>query len=143
MKFSTLYGLSERRKKMTHLRLYHVKLDFDAVFLLMFSSTSFASKFDAMSRPTCHVVTSGDLVSCNNFHYTISYCKQVGAGVLNTELFAAEQAQDRINTILLVTNEILNTDIYVTLYTNSKMFYDPLAGKNSNEKQQILINLDF
>jgi hypothetical protein len=120
--------------------LKFVKLDVDALRLLVFTDASFANNKD-LSSQIGYVLVLADTTKANIVHWSSVKCKRVTRSVLASELYGMAHGYDIGAAIKSTVDKVLQTNLPLVLCTDSKSLYDCLVRLGTTAEKRLMVDV--
>jgi hypothetical protein len=120
--------------------LKFVKLDVDALRLLVFTDASFANNKD-LSSQIGYVLVLADTTKANIVHWSLVKCKRVTRSVLASELYGMAHGYDIGAAIKSTVDKVLQTNLPLVLCTDSKSLYDCLVRLGTTAEKRLMVDV--
>ena len=120
--------------------LKFVKLDVDALWLLVFTDASFANNKD-LSSQIGYVLVLADTTKANIVHWSLVKCKRVTRSVLASELYGMAHGYDIGAAIKSTVDKVLQTNLPLILCTDSKSLYDCLVRLGTTAEKRLMVDV--
>lgn len=128
-------------KKRPSLSLSYVPLEPTSLGVVVFTDASFASNADLTSQSVFVIGLVVKQSKGNNVHYDSLKSKRVPRRVLASELFAVIHEFDFASAMRKTILDMLDRQVLITVYTDSKILYDAMTGMNTTTEVRLLIYL--
>lgn len=126
-----------------HQVLKFVALDVSTPFIAVIIDASFANNSDRSSQFGVLINLTDEQQNCNVIHYTSSKSQRIARSALEAQLFALVNGFDPVCTLRLAINNILNRQVPLKLFTDSKSLFDGIVGLNFTNEKRLLIDLQM
>jgi hypothetical protein len=107
--------------------LIYIKLDINTLRLLVFMDALFANNRDLLLQIGYILVLADITNKANIIYWSLTKCKRVTRSVLALELYAMAHGFDIGAAIKLTIEQLLQIELPLVLYTNSKLLYECLV----------------
>ena len=121
--------------------LRFVKLDKDALKLLVFTDASFANNKDLSSQIGFLLVLADESNQANIVHWSSIKCKRVTRSVLASELYAMAHGFDIGGVVKSTVSHVLRINLPLVLCTDSKSLYDCLVKLGTTQEKRLMVDL--
>ena len=118
-----------------------MKLDRNTLQLLVFTNTAFANNKDFSSQIRALLVAANANNDANILYWVFVKCKRVTRSVLASELLGMVYRFDMAHLIKTTLNLILNKDIPLVVYINSKSLYNCLVKLGTTQEKRLIIDV--
>ena len=118
-----------------------VKLNVESVSISVFVDASFAKNRDFSSQLGYVIALTDEDGNSNIIHYQSSKSKRVARSVLSAEMFAMVIGFDMAAVLRFFLNDLLNRNVRMNLFTDSRCLYDNLTTLRSTTEKRLLIDL--
>ncbi|RFU28087.1 hypothetical protein B7463_g8248, partial [Scytalidium lignicola] len=118
-----------------------VKLDKETLQLLVFTDISFVNNRDLSSQIGYIVTLANRKGNVNTLYWTLVKCKRVTHSVLASELYRIAHGFDMRVAIKSTIEGILEIDLPLVIYTDSRSLYDCLVKLGTIQEKRLMIDM--
>ncbi|SRR6266567_1660828 len=118
-----------------------MKLDIDTLKLIIFIDASFANNADLLSQISYVIVLADATKKANIIHWSLVKCKRVTQSILASKLYGMAYSFNISATIKSTIDKILQVNLPLVLYTNSKSLYNYLIQLGTTQEKRLIINI--
>lgn len=121
--------------------LKFVKLDHKTLQISVFTDASFANNKDMSSQVGYVIVLADATGKANIIHWSSTKCKRITRSVLASELYAMAYGFDIATALKGTIDQILQTQVPLILYTDSKSLYDCLVKLGTTTEKRLMVDV--